>query len=63
MTETPGLEAKTIHRLLKVDPMHGGFRRTEEHALDCDLLVVDKTSMIDVPLMHALMPDLNSQRQ
>ena len=36
-------------------PMHGGFRRNEEHPLDCDLLVVDETSMIDVPLMHALL--------
>ena len=55
LSESTGLEAKTIHRLLEVDPMHGGFRRTEEHALDCDLLVVDETSMIDVPLMHALL--------
>ena len=55
LSESTGLEAKTIHRLLEVDPMHGGFRRNEEHALDCDLLVVDETSMIDVPLMHALL--------
>jgi exodeoxyribonuclease V alpha subunit len=38
-----------------VDPVHGGFRRNEGHALDCDLLVIDETSMIDVPLMHALL--------
>ena len=55
LSESTGLEAKTIHRLLEVDPMHGGFRRNEEHALDCDLLVVDETSMIDVLLMHALL--------
>ena len=55
LSESTGLEAKTIHRLLEVDPMHGGFRRNEEHALECDLLVVDETSMIDVPLMHALL--------
>ena len=35
--------------------MHGGFRRNEEHALDCDLLVIDETSIIDVLLMHALL--------
>jgi exodeoxyribonuclease V alpha subunit len=35
--------------------MRGGFRRNEEHPLDCDLVVVDETSMIDVPLMHALL--------
>jgi exodeoxyribonuclease V alpha subunit len=55
LSESTCLEAKTIHRLLEVDPMYGGFRRNEDHTLDCDLLVVDKTSMIDVPLMHALL--------
>jgi exodeoxyribonuclease V alpha subunit len=54
MTEQTGLEAKTIHRLLEIDPKHGGFSRTEENPLDCDLLVVDETSMVDVPLMNAL---------
>jgi exodeoxyribonuclease V alpha subunit len=54
MTEQTGLEAKTIHRLLEIDPKHGGFSRIEENPLDCDLLVVDETSMVDVPLMNAL---------
>jgi exodeoxyribonuclease V alpha subunit len=55
LSESTGIEAKTIHRLLEVDPMHGGFRRNEDHTLDCDLFVADETSMIDVPLMHALL--------
>jgi exodeoxyribonuclease V alpha subunit len=55
LSESTGLEAKTIHRLLEADPVHGGFRRKEDQPLDCDLLVVDETSMIDVPLMHALL--------
>ena len=54
MTETSGFEARTIHRLLEVDPSSGGFRRDAEHPVDCDLLVVDEASMVDVPLMHAL---------
>ena len=54
MTETSGLEACTIHRLLEVDPSSGGFRRDAEHPVDCDLLVVDEASMVDVALMHAL---------
>ena len=54
MTEQTGLEAKTIHRLLEIDPKHGGFSRTEDNPLTCDLLVVDETSMVDVPLMNAL---------
>jgi exodeoxyribonuclease V alpha subunit len=55
MTETTGFEAKTIHRLLEVDPKGGGFRRGDDNPLDCDLLVVDETSMVDVLLMQALM--------
>ena len=54
MTETTGIEARTIHRLLEVDPASGGFRRDADHPLDCDLLVVDEASMVDVPLAHAL---------
>jgi exodeoxyribonuclease V alpha subunit len=55
MTEATGFEAKTIHRLLEVDPKGGGFKRGSENPLDCDLLVVDETSMVDVMLMQALM--------
>jgi exodeoxyribonuclease V alpha subunit len=54
MSEATGIEAKTIHRLLEVDPISGGFRRNESHSLDCDLLVVDEASMVDV-LMQALL--------
>ena len=54
LRETTGLDARTIHRLLEVDPATGGFRRGSENPLDCDLLVVDEMSMVDVPLMHAL---------
>ncbi len=55
LAESTGLEAKTIHRLLETDPRTGGFRRNEEVPLDCDLLVVDETSMVDVPLMRAVL--------
>jgi exodeoxyribonuclease V alpha subunit len=54
MTEATGFEAKTIHRLLEVDPKDGGFKRGDDNRLDCDLLVVDETSMVDVLLMQAL---------
>ncbi len=47
MNEATGFEAKTIHRLLEVDPKTGGFRRESQHPLDCDLLVIDETSMVD----------------
>jgi exodeoxyribonuclease V alpha subunit len=55
MTEATGFEAKTIHRLLEVDPKSGGFRRGEDNPLGCDLLVVDEASMVDVMLMQALL--------
>ena len=58
MTEATGFEAKTIHRLLEVDPKGGGFKRNTENPLDCELLVIDETSMVDVPLMHALLKAL-----
>src|SRR5204862_1447755 len=53
LSDSTGLEAKTIHRLLETDPRTGAFRRTEEVPLDCDLLVIDETSMVDVPLMRS----------
>jgi exodeoxyribonuclease V alpha subunit len=55
LAESTGLEARTIHRLLEVDPQRGGFRRRAEHPLECHLLVVDETSMVDVPLMASLL--------
>jgi len=55
MNEATGLEAKTLHRLLEADPATGGFKRDAENQLDCDLIVVDETSMVDVPLAHALL--------
>src|SRR5437870_4246647 len=34
MTEATGFEAKTIHRLLEVDPNGGGFKRDSDNTLD-----------------------------
>jgi exodeoxyribonuclease V alpha subunit len=55
MTDTTGREAKTIHRLLEVDPKNGSFKHNEENPLDCELLVVDESSMVDVLLMNSLL--------
>src|SRR5437870_398870 len=54
LSETTGMEAKTIHRLLEINPATGRFVRDESNPLACDLLVVDETSMVDVLLIHAL---------
>jgi exodeoxyribonuclease V alpha subunit len=61
LSEATGLEARTIHRLLEVNPGKGGFLRNETRPLDCDLLVVDETSMVDVQLMHHLLRALPAQ--
>ena len=55
MGEATGMEAKTIHRLLEFDPQSFGFKRNDENPLECDLLVVDESSMVDVSLMQSLM--------
>ena len=54
LAEVTGLEAKTIHRLLEVESRRRPLPPRAANPLDCDLLVVDETSMVDVPLMHAL---------
>ena len=55
LSETTGLEAKTIHRLLEVEPATGRFARNESNPLKCDLLIIDESSMMDVLLMHSLL--------
>lgn len=55
LSETTGLQAKTIHRLLEVEPGKGAFMRNEKNPLPCDLLVVDETSMVDIALMNHLL--------
>jgi exodeoxyribonuclease V alpha subunit len=55
LAETTGVVAKTIHRLLEVQPATRSFGRNEANPLDCDLLVVDETSMVDVSLMANLL--------
>ncbi|MGE0580229.1 MAG: ATP-dependent RecD-like DNA helicase [Reyranella sp.] len=55
MTEATGFAARTIHRLLETDPRAGGFKRDEHNPIECDLVVIDESSMVDVLLMQALL--------
>ncbi len=55
MSEATGQEAKTIHRLLEVHPKADGFRKDQDNPLEADLLVIDEASIIDSPLMQALL--------
>jgi len=58
LSESTGLEATTIHRLLEIDSAYGGFKRNAESPLSCDYLVIDETSMVDVPLFYSLLKAL-----
>ena len=61
MTEATGYEAQTIHRLLEVsgNPEEegnvNGFLRNRQNPLETDVLIIDEMSMVDLPLMHALL--------
>lgn len=61
MTETTGYEAQTVHRLLEVsgnpedEDQKNGFCRNRENPLETDVIIVDEMSMVDLPLMHALL--------
>jgi exodeoxyribonuclease V alpha subunit len=56
LAESTGYEAKTIHRLLEVSPSEGfKFQRNGENPLECDLLIVDECSMVDLMLMHSVL--------
>ncbi len=54
MTETTGMEAKTIYRLLEFKPPEG-YQKNENSPLDGDVLIVDESSMIDIILMNSLL--------
>lgn len=67
MTEVTGCEAKTIHRLLENMPSEGlgqaYFAKNEKNKLDCDILIVDEMSMVDILLMHHLLLALPQKAQ
>lgn len=54
LSEATGRTAKTIHRLLEYNP-YGSFNKTETNKLNCDVLIVDESSMIGTVLMCALL--------
>lgn len=55
LSETTGLGAKTIHRLLRFVPRDMSFERDQNNPLEVDALIVDETSMIDISLMNNLL--------
>ena len=63
MTETTGIEAKTIHRLLEYsfleDDAEMSFGKDEDAPIDSDIVIIDEASMIDILLMNSLLRALN----
>lgn len=62
MTESTGREAKTIHRLLEMgisDDDESVFEKGESSPLDCDVIIIDEASMIDIILMQTLLKAIN----
>ena len=55
LSESTGLDAKTVHRLLEFDPKVFAFKRNEDEPLELDLLVIDESFMMDVVLMNQLL--------
>ncbi|GAA1772764.1 ATP-dependent RecD-like DNA helicase [Streptomonospora arabica] len=53
LTELTGHEASTVHRLLELKP-GGDASYDRDNPLDCDLLVVDEASMLDLLLANKL---------
>lgn len=57
MEELTNHDAKTIHRLLEVDPTYKEylcFRHNEKNPLKADMLIVDEMSMVDALIMESL---------
>lgn len=60
MTETTGMEARTIHRLLELSGGPEGeskvnFERNEQNPLKADVIIIDEMSMVDIILMNSLL--------
>ncbi|CAK0760878.1 ATP-dependent RecD-like DNA helicase [Gammaproteobacteria bacterium] len=61
LSESTGIEARTLHRTLEFDFRAEGFKRNANNPLEADLIVVDETSMVDVVLMNQLLRALTSR--
>lgn len=61
MSEVIGREAKTIHRLLEWQ--NGSFQKNQESTLECDYLIVDECSMLDITLSAALLQAISTDCQ
>jgi exodeoxyribonuclease V alpha subunit len=63
MSEVIGSQSKTIHRLLKWDAGNGNFRKSEKDMLDCDFIILDECSMIDIRLASSFFRAISPSTQ
>lgn len=61
MQESTEYVAFTIHRLIGIKPESPIPEFNEENTLDCDYVIVDEASMIDIKLMDKLLKALSSK--
>jgi exodeoxyribonuclease V alpha subunit len=61
LTETTNTEARTIHRLLEYNPKTNNFAKNSTSKLNCDVLIIDESSMIDIRLMKNLLEALDDR--
>ena len=54
LAEVSGFNASTIHRLLEYDHQTHGFKHNAANTLDCDVLIIDEASMVDMNLFYSL---------
>ncbi len=60
MSEATDREAKTMHRLLEYGGEEGTFQKNQDAPLECDAVIVDEMSMVDIFLMRSLLRALKS---
>jgi exodeoxyribonuclease V alpha subunit len=55
MEASAGMAAMTIHRLLEYSPATLSFTRDQANPIECDLLIIDEVSMLDIVLLYHLL--------
>ncbi|MCD6098718.1 ATP-dependent RecD-like DNA helicase [bacterium] len=55
LSEATGMEAFTVHRLLEYNPGKNRFERNKDNLLECDMVLVDEASMLDIEVAYHLL--------
>jgi exodeoxyribonuclease V alpha subunit len=63
LSESTGVEALTVHRLLEFQPRQSVFQRNATDPLEVDAVIVDEVSMVDISLFRALLAALPAAAQ